>query len=89
VRTARFGASPTQPLAPEGLALNDSSDLVTIDVEIADPRSPRDHLTDGIDAAVEPECQAVAAGINSLDDLADLAACKTNDVEDWTKILAI
>ena len=56
---------------------------------IADSRVSLDVIANGIDAALQPERQAVTRRVDCLDDLVQFIACKADDVEDGAEILLI
>src|SRR5262249_24535117 len=71
MRPAGLGPGPRPALAAEGLHADDRADHIAIYVHVADAR-PRDDLAHGlVDATVDPQRQAVAGGVDAVDDLVD------------------
>src|SRR5256885_13949813 len=86
MRSAGLGPGAAQTLAAEWLAFDHRSDLVAVDVEIADAGMLLDIIADGVDAALQAEGEAVTGGVNVLDHLVELVAGEVNDVEDRSEI---
>src|SRR4051812_18605841 len=89
VRPARLGPGTAQALAAERLALDYRADLVAVDVEIADAGMLLDIIADGIDAALQAQGEAVAGGVDRLDNLVEPVSGKADHVQNRTEILTI
>ena len=85
VRPACFWAGTGQTFAAERLHADHRSDLVAVDVAIADPDVAHDVLHRGIDARVDAQRQAVAGGIDLRQHLVQVAGLVADDMEDRTE----
>src|SRR4051812_46369761 len=67
MRAAGFGPGAAKALAAEWLAFDHRADLVAVEVEIPNPGMLLDIVAHRVDAALQAEGEAVASGIDVLD----------------------
>jgi hypothetical protein len=48
-----------------------------------------DIIANGIDPALKPDREAIAGGIDGLDNLTELVAGESDNMKNWAEILAI
>jgi len=66
MRAAGFGAGAGQALAAKGLDADDGTNLVAVDINIADPGALGDALHGSVDARVNAQGQAKAGGVDGV-----------------------
>ncbi len=89
VRAARLGAGARQALAAEGLRADDGADLVAVDVDVAGVDARGDALDPVVDAAVQAEGQAVAAGVDRVDHPVEVGGAEGRDMQHRAEDLAL
>ena len=88
-RAARFRTGARQAFAAERLYAHHRADHIAVDVEVADFGALR-HLRDGlIDAGMHAQRQAIAGGVDLLNQLRQRAARKAHHMQHWTEHLFI
>jgi len=70
-----------QPFTTKGLRADDSANLVTVDIGIADAQAFNDLLHTIVDAGMQTESQAITARIDGIDDPVNIARLETGDVQ--------
>ena len=79
--SAGLGAGAGKAFAAEGLDADDGADLVAVDIDVADPGALGDLADAAVDAAVDAQRQAVARGIQPIDQLGELRGLEGHDVQ--------
>src|SRR4249919_1972352 len=86
MRPAGLRSGTAEALAAERLAFDDRSDLVAVDVEIADARMLLDIVANRVDPALQAERKAVTGGVDRLDHLVELITGEADDVKNRAEI---
>ncbi len=81
-RAAGFRAGAGEAAAAEGLHAHHGADLVAVDIGVADAQARGDALLGGLDAGVDAECQAVAGGVDRIEQVIEAVGAETRDVQD-------
>ena len=87
-RPARLGAGARQAHAAEGLHAHHGADDVAVDVEVAGVDALAQVLDGFVNAAVHAKRQAVARGIDAVEQRVELLAWVANDVQNRAENLA-
>lgn len=81
-RAAGFGAGARQAVATEWLGADDSADNVAVDVDIAcmNPADNAGYVCGN--AGMQAEGEAVAGGVDGIDNAVEISAAVAHDVQD-------
>src|SRR5262245_30814263 len=82
VGAAGLWARARQAFAAEGLRPHHGSDLIAVDVEVADPRPLGDELRHRSDPTVYGKGQPIARSVNGLDHFVEMPAGEGDDMQD-------
>ena len=83
-----MGPVPERP-SPPRLGADHSTDLVAVDIEIANPGAGAHLLHRGFNAGVEAEGEAVTGGIEGGADISNAVAGKAHHMQDGAEDFAL
>src|SRR3954469_15030011 len=82
MRPARLGSGAGKALASERLHAHHRADLVAVHIHVAHLHPVTDELRRFVDAAVDPERQAIAGGVYGIANFAEAIRRIAHDVQD-------
>ena len=88
-RTAGFGSGARQALSAERLHAHHGADHVAIDIDVADARALDDFIDRGLDARSNPERQAVAGGVDCIQQRTQAAPIEAQYVQHRAEYLCL